>query len=207
MPNLSLLELDRLNTQFFEKPTVQVAEDLLGKVLVRVHKNQLMAGKIVETEAYSFGDPASHCCQKKTARNQALFGPVGHAYVYTSYGMHYGFNVVAFAKNSQAGGVLIRALEPILGVKHMQNNRSKTGFLLTNGPGKLTEALLIDNSFYGYDLKHGQELFLAKLKQKKEDFIIKKTPRIGISKAQEYLWRFIISNNPWVTPHKFNKYS
>jgi len=199
-----ILKLDRPDLQFFQRSTQQVAQQLLGMGIVRSLGNKFMIGKIVETESYSFGDPASHCYQKKTVRNCALFGPVGHAYIYTSYGIHYGFNLVAYGPGDRAGGVLIRAVEPLYGISVMQKHRAVSGYSLTNGPGKFTQAFNIDARFYGYNLMQADELFVAYLPEQ-EDFSIKATPRIGISKAQDYHGRFIIAANPWVTPHRYNK--
>ena len=196
--------LQRLASSFFEESTATVAQKLLGNLIVRCIGTQLLVGKIVETESYTFGDLASHCYQNKTVRNQALFGPTGHAYIYTIYGIHYGFNVVAYNDKDQAGGVLIRAVEPLVGINHMQEYRRTTGYCLTNGPGKLTQAFTIDTRFYACDLIQSEELFLAEPPEK-ETFTIQATPRIGISKAQDLKGRFFIANNPWVTPHRFNK--
>lgn len=199
-----LAPLQRLASSFFQDSTAIVAQKLLGNLVVRSINGHLLIGKIVETESYTFGDPASHCYQKKTARNQALFGPVGHAYIYTIYGIHYGFNVVAYNEQDQAGGVLIRAIEPLSGINYMQECRQKTGYGLTNGPAKLTQAFTIDTQFYAYDLIEGSELFLA-APLEEEAFTVQATPRIGISKAQDYKGRFFIADNPWVTPHRYNK--
>lgn len=199
-----LAPLPRLASSFFEESTATVAQKLLGKLVVRIIKGHLLIGKIVETESYTFGDPASHCYQNKTVRNQALFGPRGHAYIYTIYGIHSGFNVVAYNEHDQAGGVLIRAIEPLAGIHHMQEYRQKTGYCLTNGPGKLTQAFNIDTQFYAYDLIEGSDLFLA-APIEEEVFTLQASPRIGISKAQDHKGRFFIAGNPWVTPHRFNK--
>jgi DNA-3-methyladenine glycosylase len=198
------MKIRRLPRSFFTKSTELVAQQLLGKLLVRNVAGKQLIGKIVETECYTFHDPASHCYQKQTMRNQALFGPVGHAYIYQIYGIHYGFNVVAYNDIDQAGGVLIRAVEPLGGMDYMRSVRSIKGYSLTNGPGKLTQAFSIDKQLYGQDLVQGQELFLAELIEQ-EPFEIQATARIGISKAQDYQGRFIIKDNTWVTPHRFNK--
>jgi len=196
--------MQRLDSAFFSDSTETVAQKLLGLLLVRKIGDTLLVGKIVETESYTFHDPASHCYQKKTERNQALFGPVGHAYIYLIYGIHYGFNVVAYNKKDHAGGILIRAIEPLGGREEMQKYRSAPLTSLANGPGKITQAFNIDSRFYGHNLMLSQELFLA-MPDQSEIFSIQATPRIGISKAQDYTGRFIIRNSPWVTPHRFNK--
>ena len=112
--------------------------------------------------------------------------------------------MVAYNEQDQAGGVLIRAVEPLTGMNYMQEHRPVNGYCLTNGPGKLTQAFTIDTRFYAYDLIQSQDLFLAEPLEK-ETFVTLATPRIGISKAQDYKGRFFIANNPWVTPHRFNK--
>ncbi len=194
-----------LNKDFFTHSTDVVAQKLLGMLLVRVINGTTLVGKIVETESYTYNDPASHCYQKQTERNKALFGPVGHAYIYKIYGIHYGFNVVAHSKEDVAGGVLIRAVEPIQGIEHMCMHRGKVSQnAITNGPGKLTQALQIDLALYGHNLMQESELYIIKPENYRAPKI-QVTPRIGISKAQDLKKRFIIKNNAWVTPHVFNK--
>jgi len=201
-----------LNKVFFTHSTDVVAQKLLGMHVVRVIGGKFLVGKIVETESYTYHDPASHCYQKRTERNKALFGPVGHAYIYKIYGIHYGFNVVAHSKEDVAGGVLIRAIEPIEGIEYMREfrqaariecNRDKRANI-TNGPGKLTQALQIDLALYGHNLMQESELYIIKPENYRAPEI-QATPRIGISKAPDLKKRFIIKNNGWVTPHVFNK--
>jgi DNA-3-methyladenine glycosylase len=173
--------------------------------LIRTVKTKVLIGKIVETESYTYDDPASHCYGRRTLRTEALFGPVGHAYIYRIYGIHYGFNVVAHNHNDKAGGILIRAVEPLEGIEQMQAFRPHVSLKnLTNGPGKLTQAFRIDLSFYAYNLMQGSELFIAR-PQQAEPFVVLTTPRIGITKACSDKKRFIIKDNQWVTPHLFNK--
>lgn len=184
-----------LTQTFFSDSTDVVAQKLLGMFVIRVIDGNTIVGRIVETESYTYNDPASHCYQKRTERNKVLFGSVGHAYVYKIYGIHYGFNVVAHSPADVAGGVLIRALEPVFGI---------SAEMLTNGPGKLTKALRIDTRFYGHNLHKESELFIAR----PEEYIlpeVQATPRIGISKAQEEMRRFIIASNKYITPHRYNK--
>lgn len=183
-----------LSRSFYQRDTVTVAKDLIGKVLVRVIDDVVIAGRISETEAYGFkNDSASHTYRGITPRTQAMFGPVGCAYIYFSYGNHFCFNVVARAPEVEAGGVLIRALEPVHGMEYMMLNRKNTTVKnLANGPGKLTQALAINKDLYGVDVTQKGELFVVD-----DRFIYKSitaTPRIGISSAQDKLWRFVGSD-------------
>jgi DNA-3-methyladenine glycosylase len=160
------------------------------------------SGIIVETEAYMSVDPACHAHRGKTKRNECLFGPVGHSYVYFIYGNHYCVNTVARTPDMPAGGVLIRALQPVEGIELMKKARRMDSIKnLTNGPGKLTQALGINRSDNGMDLTVGKKLYITDgVKVAKKD--IKATPRIGISAAQEKLWRFIINGNEFISCFK-----
>ena len=143
-----------LPKKFYQRDTVVVAKELLGKKLTRKIGNYEISGTIIETEAYRHkDDPASHAFRNITDRNKVMFGEVGIAYVYFTYGMHYWFNVVAKKKNDKAGAVLIRAIQPQKGINHMIKNR-KTDIIsnLTNGPGKLTQAMQITLKQYNHDL-------------------------------------------------------
>src|SRR5512133_4343850 len=137
---------------FFDRDPRQVGPDVLGKILLRRERRHLLAGRIVEAEAYlGINDPAAHAAAGKTARNAVLFGPPGHAYVYFVYGNHYCLNVSCMPVGD-AGCVLFRALEPIAGIQQMSYNRdlelpSEPSLAqltaLTSGPGRLSEALEI----------------------------------------------------------------
>lgn len=185
---------------FYDRDTIIVARELLGKIIVHYHQDQVLAGIIVETESYGYSDdPASHAYRGKTPRTQAMFGPVGHAYVYFIYGNHYCFNVVARSVDVPAGAVLIRAVEPVIGVECMQRNRNLAKIKsLTNGPGKLTQALGITQQHNALNLMQSSVLYITQGRDIDErDVFI--TPRIGISKAKENLWRFCLKNNQWVS--------
>ena len=178
-----------LPRKFYINDTRQVAKDLLGKELVRKIGNQVLSGVIIETEAYKGkNDPASHASRKKTERNKIMFGEVGRAYIYFTYGMHYCFNVVAKKEEDRAGAVLIRAIQPQQGIKHMIKNR-KTDVVsnLANGPGKLTQAMKISLKQYNLDLTKNSSLFITD--GKKPVKIIAK-PRIGIKTGVDKLWNF-----------------
>ena len=178
--------------EFYNKDTVIVARNILGKRIVRKIKGTVMTGIIIETEAYRHtDDPASHAFANKTERNKAMFEEVGHAYVYFTYGMHYCFNLVARHPKSKAGAVLIRAIEPEKGIKRIQKNRGTVNLKnLTNGPAKLTQALEITKDCYGTDLTKDLKLYIEDgVKPRK----IYESPRIGIKKATDKLWNFKIN--------------
>ena len=180
-----------LPREFYLKNTVTVAKNLLGKRIVRKISRHEVSGIITETEAYRHkDDPASHAFRKITDRNKAMFGDVGMAYVYFTYGMYYCFNVVARHPKTAAGAVLIRAIEPKKGIKTMQENRGNKNLkILTNGPAKLTQALEITKEHYGTDLTKHSKLFITEgIKPKK----IFSSPRIGIKEATDKLWNFKI---------------
>jgi DNA-3-methyladenine glycosylase len=184
--------LNILPREFYFQDTVTVAKNLLGKRIVRKIGEQKMTGIITETEAYRHkDDSASHAFRKITERNKVMFGDVGMAYVYFTYGMHYCFNVVAKHPKIKAGAVLIRAIEPEEGVKIMQKNRKiKNLKNLTNGPAKLTQALEITKEQYGIDLTKNSKLFIGYgIKKSKEIFV---NPRIGIKESTDKLWNFKI---------------
>jgi DNA-3-methyladenine glycosylase len=181
--------LEILPRKFYQRDTVKVAKELLGKTLVRKINGKILTGIITETEAYAGkNDPASHASRKKTERNKVMFNEVGFSYVYFTYGMYYCFNVVAKKKTEPAGAILIRSIQPMLGIKHMIRNRNTNKISnLTNGPGKLSQALKITLKQYNHDLTKNSSLYITDgIKPKK----ITKAPRIGISIGTEKLWNF-----------------
>jgi len=154
---------------------------------------------IVETEAYcGLSDPASHAYRNRLKRNIPMFGPVGHAYIYFIYGNHYCMNVVAKSHDQEAGGVLIRALEPVDGIDEMIKARKCSYNQLTNGPGKLTKALGITRELNNIDVTISHELFITDYENIKPS-LIKSSGRIGIRVATDKNWRFYIANNRWVS--------
>jgi DNA-3-methyladenine glycosylase len=178
---------------------------LLGKVLVRRQGKKLLTARIVEVEAYlGEDDPAAHAAAGRTARNAVLFGPPGYAYVYFIYGNHYCLNVSCLPDGTP-GGILFRALEPISGIEQMALARAVTVNsardlrLLTSGPGRLAEAFSItrqrDN---GKDLTSADsDLFIQD-----DGFRVPRvltTPRIGITKAAEHPFRYLIGGNSFVS--------
>lgn len=184
---------DLIPRDFYQRDTVQVARELLGAVLVRVHDNNVMAGIISETEAYCGElDPASHAYRRETPRNKAMFGPVGHSYVYFTYGNHYCLNLVARPEGQQAGGVLIRGLIPLHGIEHMQRYRGVADHArLTSGPGNVGKAFQLNREHNHIDVTTQGGLYVVRGIEI-PDADVEITPRIGISKAQDKLWRFVI---------------
>lgn len=181
-----------LPREFYSKDTVAVAKNLLGKRIIRKIGRSKISGIITETEAYGHNDDlSSHACRKITDRNKIMFGDVGFAYVYFTYGIHFCFNVVAKDPKKAAGAVLIRAIEPEKGIKIMQENRGNTNLKnLVNGPAKLTQALCITKEHHGADLTKKSKLYIAEgIKTKR----IIASPRIGIIKAVDKMWNFKIT--------------
>lgn len=178
-----------LHQSFYQRDTVIVAKDLIGKILVREYNGTLLTGIIIETEAYcADDDPASHAFNGKTKRNAAMFGPVGCAYVYFIYGNHYCLNIVARDECKEAGAVLIRALQPLQGIEIMQVLRTKPEMrLLANGPGKLTQALALTKDHDGVNLMQKGALYVVDNHVRP---VITATPRIGIRVGTDKLWRF-----------------
>jgi DNA-3-methyladenine glycosylase len=191
------------NSSFYERPTEVVAKDLLGKKLVRTirynDKQFRLAGIIVETEAYGHSnDLASHAYVGPTVRNKIMFGDVGRAYVYFTYGNHYCLNVSARSSKVEAGAVLIRGIEPIEGVELMRQFRPVDDiFSLTSGPGKLTQALNITSSLNGTDMTNSEsEMYIEFGKRPKR---IATTPRIGITRAVDREWRFVDRSSSFIS--------
>lgn len=185
-----------LARSFYDRDTVDVAKDLLGKILVRKIDGNIISGIIAETEAYRYkDDPASHTYGGMTERNKAMFGQVGRAYVYFTYGMHYCVNAVARSPDYEAGAVLIRSLVPKKGMNFMSEQRKTNNISnLTNGPAKLTQALKITKKEYGEDLTKRSGLYVIEgLEIKKSEIL--SGPRIGIKKANEKMWNFTIAKN------------
>ena len=168
---------------FYAGDTLLVSRALLGKKLVRKYSGNILSGLICETEAYLGSvDSASHAFRGKTARNSVMFGRAGRAYVYFVYGMHYLLNVVTEEEENPCA-ILIRAIVPLEGLKHMQRYRGRGGKDLTDGPAKLCQALAIDKALNGWDLTVGKKLWVEDRPSIPERSI-KKGPRIGIDYAK-----------------------
>ena len=189
---------------FYAQETITVAKQLLGCFLVHLEGEETTLGRIVETEAYLWNDPAAHAFAGKTRRNSVLFGPVGHAYVYFIYGLHYCVNAVT-GQEGKGEAVLIRALEPLQGIPVMQKRRHTEQLSrLCSGPAKLTEALAITLAFNGVPLFDGplqiwspESLPSAAPIETAE---IVETTRIGISKAKELPLRFYLKGSSSLSP-------
>lgn len=194
-----------LPQDFYARPTLTVARDLLGQRLVRELDGQRLSGLIVETEAYvGPHDSASHAYLKRNSnRAQIMFGPPGRAYIYFIYGMYFMLNIVTEAEGFPAA-VLIRAIEPQEGVELMQTNRSLTSSTtrLTNGPAKLCQALRIDQKLNNWDVTLGQALWLE-AGPTLLDNNIATGPRVGIDYAQPEdraaPWRFWLRDSPFIS--------
>ena len=191
----------KLTHDFYSRPTLEVARNLLGKVLVRRLRGKNLAGKIVETEAYvGPEDLACHASKGKTARTSIMFEQGGHAYVYMIYGFYFCLNAVTEPKDFPAA-VLIRAVEPLDHVPVMRRLRKnpERDTNIASGPGKLCMAMSIDKALNGYDLT-GDTLWIED--RNFQVAAIDATPRIGVDYAGEYKdkpWRFLIRGNPHVS--------
>jgi DNA-3-methyladenine glycosylase len=169
----------------------------LGCELVRVVDGLTLRARIVETEAYDQNDPASHTFRGRTPRNAAMFMPAGHAYVYRAMGIHHCLNMVA-GPEGFGEGVLIRAVEPLEGEDFMVARRGgRTGALVTNGPGKLCQALAVDLSLTAHDV--GVPPLQLVRRSPLADVEIVTTTRIGISKAAEWPRRFYERGSRYVS--------
>jgi DNA-3-methyladenine glycosylase len=189
-----------LQRSFYAQNTKDAAKKLLGKLIChKVNGFELLA-RIVETEAYTQNDPACHANRGITSRNKVMFGPGGYVYVYFTYGNHWLLNFVT-AKEGAGEAVLIRAVEPIKGISAMKKYRPKIikDIDLTNGPGKLTQALAITKDHYGVDLTSKHFHVLDNGERPKQIVV---TTRIGISDGLELPYRFYIKDNPYVSRNR-----
>ena len=181
--------MQKLPRSFYDRDTMVVARELLGKLLVRVERGVERIGKIVETEAYlGPHDLAAHSARGLTERTRVMFGPPGHAYVYFIYGMYYCMNVVT-EREGHASAVLLRALEP---VKNLDGR--------TRGPGLLCRAMHIDRRLNAHDLLSDD--FFISAPPKAQAFVIVKRPRVGVDYARHWAkrhLRFYIKGNPFVS--------
>ncbi len=184
--------------------TAELARFLIGKLLVRILAEGVAGGRIVETEAYSIGDPAGHAYRGITPRNRALFLERGHAYVYLAYGVSSMLNVSSETPGVGAG-VLIRAIEPTVGIAIMERNRGSERVRdLTRGPGRLCEALAIDRRLDGIDLCQAGPLWLGSDGQTPGE--IAQSKRIGITRAADSPLRFYVRGNSFVSgPQALNR--
>jgi len=201
-------QIKKLGTSFYNRPDVlQIAKELLGKVLVTKLGSRYTSGRIVETEAYAgITDRASHAYgTRRTARTEVMYGKGGLVYVYFVYGMHHMFNVVT-AEKDVPHAILIRALEPVDGTETMRERTGKSigDISITSGPGNLSRALGLTRAHSGSSL-FGKDIYIAD-----DGFVLSQdeivtTPRIGVGYAGEdarLLYRFIIRGNRYVSGGK-----
>ncbi|MBP1925937.1 DNA-3-methyladenine glycosylase [Sedimentibacter acidaminivorans] len=194
--------MKKLTREFYNRDTLKVASELIGKILVREYGGDILSARIVETEAYIGAiDKASHCYKGETDRTKVMFGPPGYAYVYLIYGMYYCFNVVTEGEGC-GSGVLIRGIEPIENIEIMSFNRYGKRLKditkqqlknISNGPGKLCKALNISKNENKLDLTK-DELYI--IDDGFKDFNLERSKRINIDYAEEakdFLWRFTMN--------------
>ncbi len=177
----------KLPRSFYLRPTLEIAADLLGKTIVYCRKDGIVAADIVEAEAYiGEDDPACHAAVGPTERNRVMYGKGGHSYLYFIYGMYNCFNIVT-EKAGFPAAILIRGVEPVYGEEIMAANSPDGTKLLTNGPGKFCRAFGLTCEQNGIDLT-GNEIYLLDRGIRPSQIVT--TPRIGIKKATDKLWRF-----------------
>jgi DNA-3-methyladenine glycosylase len=183
--------VQRLPRDFFARSVHEVAPDLIGATLLV----DGVGGVVVEVEAYDQEDPASHGFRGRTARNAAMFGPPGHAYVYRSYGIHWCLNLVCDVPG-RAEAALVRALEPTHGLDAMRARRGVEAVrALCSGPGKLCQALAVTREHDGLALDVPPFELLARV----EAPPIVTGPRIGITRAAELSWRYGLAGSPFLS--------
>jgi DNA-3-methyladenine glycosylase len=174
------------------RSSLEVAHDLVGCELLV----DAVGGRIVECEAYARDDPASHAFPGPTRRNASMFGPAGRVYVYRSYGLHWMLNIVCGAQEGAGEAVLIRALEPTAGLERMRERRGREALAdLCRGPGRLGQALAVGPDLDGEPIGAGR----IELRPAAPPGPVVQTPRIGISRAQDLPWRFLLAGSPYVS--------
>jgi DNA-3-methyladenine glycosylase len=182
---------EALSAAFFARSVHKVAPGLIGVTLLV----DGVGGPIVEVEAYDPTDPASHAYRGRTPRNAAMFGPPGHAYVYRSYGIHWCLNLVC-EQEGTAAAVLLRALEPTHGVEQMRERRHlDQPRLLAAGPGRLCEALGVTGEHDGRALDRPPFVLLPRTETPE----IAAAPRIGITRAADHPWRYVLRGSPYLS--------
>jgi len=189
-----------LTREYYARPTIEVAKDLLGKVLVHGET----AGRIVEVEAYPGGDDlASHSARGITDRTRVIFGPPGHAYVYLIYGMYDCLNLVV-ERDQTPGCVLIRAVEPLAGLEIMRRRRpaARRPEDLASGPGRLTQAMGISRAANGADVTRGS--LTVREWQHGTSIQIATSTRIGITECADWPLRFFVKGNRFVSRGKLS---
>lgn len=187
-----------MDQDFYERDTATVARELLGKTLTHKTPEGVTSGRIVETEAYyGKGDPASRASKKKTKLNELMWERGGLAFVYVVHG-HELFNVTT-EREDVPGAVLIRALDPIKGIKQMQKRRPVPKLQLTSGPGKLTQAMGIKRKHHKLNLTDPKSKLTIVASKHSPEFEIGKSHRIGVTEDLKRDLRFFIRKNPYVS--------
>ncbi|MDQ4148658.1 MAG: DNA-3-methyladenine glycosylase [Actinomycetota bacterium] len=188
--------MKHLGRAFYARHALVVAEELLGRTLYRRTDEGVVAGRLVEVEAYcGSDDPASHAYRRMTARNAVMFGPPGHLYVYFTYGMHHCANIVSDT-DGVAGAVLLRALEPLEGLELMAARRGLSDpRLLARGPGRLCQAFSLTRADNGADLTAGSVWVGS---ERRIEGRVRTSLRIGVPRRLDQPWRFY-EEGPWVS--------
>ncbi len=203
--NITMSGYTPIPPTFFNRPTLEVARELLGHWIVRhtSHGSPLVA-RVVEVEAYTGDDPACHAYtlarnprRPRKGRSADLFAAPGLTYIYLNYGVHWLLNVIT-EPQGKAGAVLIRAVEPLEGIEHMRRYRPVRSLReLTNGPGKLTRALQITGALHLHPTTEPPLQLVFAPEPPSEPVV--QTPRIGIQKGTDLPWRFLLEGNPFVS--------
>ncbi|GAA2731849.1 DNA-3-methyladenine glycosylase [Actinocorallia aurantiaca] len=191
-----------MDREFFDRPVLEVAPDLLGRVLSRTTPEGTVAVRLTEVEAYAGEqDPASHCYRGRTARNEVMFGEPGHAYVYFTYGMHFCVNLVC-GPDGTASAVLLRAGEIIEGAEQARIRRNGSSDRdLARGPARLCQALGIERALNGADVCAPGELTISAGTPVPAG-LVRSGPRTGVSSAHDTPWRFWAEGEPSVSPYR-----
>lgn len=188
----------RLERAFFARDATVVASALVGTLLVDPDGG--LCARVVEVEAYTQDDPACHAYRRRTVRNDPLWGPPGHAYVYRSYGVHWCFNV-STGSNGVAQGVLVRAARPLRGLERMRARRSGAADReLLRGPAKLCAAYGLTGADSGRDLCGGDPPVTFHDDGDRPE--VAAGPRVGVSVAADVPWRFHVAGSPWVSAYR-----
>ncbi len=179
---------------------MEVAPELLWCVLIRtISRGRRLSARIVETEAYEQDDPASHSFGGRTARNEVMFGPPGHLYVYFTYGMHFCVNVVT-GRDGEGSAVLLRAARPLEGLAEMARRRgTRDPRLLCSGPARLCQALGIDREQNGLDLVAGDAGLVVERRPAVRPERVEAGPRVGVRDGADRPWRFFVLGDPFVS--------
>lgn len=204
---MRISQTKKLPRAFYLRPTLKVAKELIGKLLMRQMGEHSLAGRIVEVEAYlGEKDPASHAFRGMTKRNEVMFQNGGHLYVYFTYGMHFCSNVVT-EEEGIGHAVLLRAVEPLEGLAVMARNRGlpfateREKQNLSSGPAKLCEAFGIARAENGTDLC-GNDIWIAEEPDSATKHRVYRSTRIGITHGREHNWRFFLRNSPHISKGK-----